>query len=100
MRKALVLYGSSSNNDIFYSSGFLCFDNFVFIQREKSKTIITSGMEKGRAQKESKATSVYSVEEILGKRGKLEDALIRYIGQKHIWDISIPSDFRQALQGD
>lgn len=93
MRKALVLYGSSSNNDIFYSSGFLCFDNFVFIQREKSKTIITSGMEKGRAQKESKATSVYSVEEILGKRGKLEDALIRYIGQKHIWDISIPSDF-------
>lgn len=91
--RALVLYGTSSNSDLYYASGFLCFDNFAFLQRGSSKVIITSSMEKGRALKESKATSVYSVDEILGKRGYLEDALARYVEQKHIWDISIPADF-------
>lgn len=95
--RTLVLYGTSSNNDLFYSSGFLCFDNFVFIERGSSKVIITSAIEKGRALKESKANAVYSVDEILGRRGKLDEALMRYIGQKGLWDISIPPDFPAGI---
>jgi len=47
--KALVLYGTSSNSDLFYSSGFLCFDPFVYIEHGHTKAIITSGMERERA---------------------------------------------------
>ncbi|MDD4878353.1 MAG: Xaa-Pro peptidase family protein [Candidatus Nanoarchaeia archaeon] len=89
----LVLYGTSSNSDLYYASGFSCFDSFVFLQDNKSKVIITSVMEKGRALKESKATSVYSAEEILGKRGPLEDALLKYVRMKHINTIEVPLDF-------
>jgi Xaa-Pro aminopeptidase len=93
MRKALVLYGSSSNSDLYYASGFLCFDSFAYLQDKNSKVIITSSMEKGRALKESKATSVYSVDEILGKRGPLEDALLKYVRVNHVNSIEVPPDF-------
>ncbi len=91
--RALVLYGTSSNNDIFYSSGFICFDNFVFIKHGSSKVIITSALEKGRALKESKATAVYSVEEILGKRGLLDEALQKYVRVNHVNSIEVSPDF-------
>ncbi|MDI6736973.1 MAG: Xaa-Pro peptidase family protein [Nanoarchaeota archaeon] len=90
---AMVLYGTSSNSDLYYASGFLCFDNFAYLESKGSKVIITSTMEKGRALKESKADSVYSVEEILGKRGPLEDALLKYVRVNHINNIEVPPDF-------
>lgn len=91
--KTIVLYGNSSNSGLFYASGFLCFDDFAFVQKGSSRTIITSAMEKGRALKESKATSVYSVDEILGKNGTLEDALLKYVRANHINSIEVPPDF-------
>jgi len=96
--KTFVLYGSSINNpDLLYASGFKCMDEFLYIQKGRSKTIITSSMETGRAEKESKATRVHSFKELNKRGNEFEDILLTYLEKNNEQTICVPYDFPAGL---
>ena len=53
----LMVSESEHNADMYYATGFLAYDSFIYLNSNK-ETILVSDMELGRAQKESKVDEV------------------------------------------
>jgi len=59
MANTLLLVGNSySNQNLFYKTRFLCGDPFVYVERDGHRLLVTSPMERGRAEKESTVSEV------------------------------------------
>jgi Xaa-Pro aminopeptidase len=64
VNQALLLVGdSASNANLFYKTGFLAGDAFVYAERDGQAMLVVNAMEKGRAEKESSVEDVRSFDE-------------------------------------
>ncbi len=108
----LLLGDSLCNLDIYYLSRFLAPDRFALLAAS-SLSILVSGMEEGRAKKESGAdevasTSDYGMMEKLAKFDRPEDAYIEvlkeFLQDRGVRRLGVPGDFPvrvyQGLEAD
>ena len=68
----LIIADSESDSNMYYATGFLAPDPFVYIQKNGKKTIIINDLELDRARSQSKADKVLSLskyERIARKKG-------------------------------
>lgn len=109
----ILLYADSYRSAaILHASGFLAPDAFAFLEREGDRVLLTSPLEAGRARKESRATSVRSMNEF-GLQGLLATApstaaavgevVGRFLDELAVREVAVPRDFplflAEALRG-
>ncbi|MDP7654307.1 MAG: aminopeptidase P family N-terminal domain-containing protein [Candidatus Marinimicrobia bacterium] len=75
----LIIADSERDSNMYYATGFMAPDPFVYIQHGNRKVMITSDLELDRARSQSKADKVLSLskyERIIKKRGSTPSGLI------------------------
>lgn len=98
----ILLAGSSpSDTNIHYLSGFTAPDSFLFMRTEKASYLVVSGMEKGRAQKQSTpGTQVFTPAD-LGLKGKKAwdrvEQIQTLMKRADLRRIQVPADFPAGL---
>lgn len=103
----LLFYGSSYHHpDIYASTRFLAPDPFISLEQGDERIILASALEKGRAEKESRATSVRDIYEFgareLSAQGldgdKVNAAVIqRLLKERGLGRVSVPRYFPIGL---
>src|SRR3990172_8483682 len=97
----LMVSESMHNADMYYATGFLAIDSFVYLNSNKEKLIV-SDMELGRAEKESRIrdvvpTSRYGIMEKLRKFKDIDAAycemIIELLRSEEVKRIAVPYDF-------
>jgi Xaa-Pro aminopeptidase len=100
---AYLMTGNIHNSDIYYVTGFLASDDFVYLQTETGEEVLfISEMEKGRAEIESRVSTIKTMQE-LGYREKMKekkDPSIAYaaciselLRGEGVKKVSVPYDF-------
>ena len=98
----ILLAGSSpSDTNIHYLSGFTAPDSFLFMRTEKASYLVVSGMEKGRAQKQSTpGTQVFTPAD-LGLKGKKAwdrvEQIQTLMKRADLRRIQVPADFPAGI---
>lgn len=96
----LMIASSESDANIYYASGFVAPDPFIFIQLDNKKIMVMSDLEIERAKVQSQADDVLSAslyEEKAKKRGiknpSLIDEVHEVLLERNIKDILVPENF-------
>ena len=96
----LIIADSERNSNMYYATGFMASDPFVYIQQGNRKIMITSDLELDRARSQSKADKVLSLskyERIIKKRGGTPSGLIGVVTaalrEMKIKKLLVPADF-------
>jgi len=96
----LIIADSERDSNIYYATGFLAPDTFVYLQNGNEKIMITSDLELDRARSQSKANRVVSLskyERIVKKRGDNPSGLIGAVAaalkEMKIKKLQVPADF-------
>ncbi len=101
----LMVSESEHNADMYYATGFLAYDSFIYYN-SKNEKLLVSDMELGRARKESRIndvlpTSKYSMMEKLRKYKDADAAycemIIEFLGSEKVKRISVPYNFPVQL---
>ncbi len=101
----LMVSESEHNADMYYATGFLAYDSFIYLN-SKSEKLLVSDMELGRARKESRLrevlpTSKYSIMEKLRKYKDADAAycemIIEFLHSEKVKRIAVPYDFPVQL---
>ena len=103
----LLFYADSYRfPDLYQLTRFLAPDPFIALEHGEERVIVMSSLEQGRAQKESRATSVRNVDEFgyreLVKQGLLADqinavVIQRILAERDIASVSVPRYFPIGL---
>jgi Xaa-Pro aminopeptidase len=103
----LLFYGNSFHHpDIYRSMRFLAPDPFIALEHGDERIIVASPLEKGRVEKESRATTVRDLFEFgyreLTTKGLDEDDMIatviqRFLGERGISRLNVPPYFPLGL---
>jgi Xaa-Pro aminopeptidase len=103
----LLFYGNSYHYpDIYRSTGFLAPDPIIALEDGEERIIVASPLEHGRAEKDSRATSVRSLMDFgyreLAQQGlemdKVNAAVIqRFLGERGVTRVSVPRYFPVGL---
>ncbi len=96
----LIIADSERDSNMYYATGFLAPDPFVFIRKGDEKIMITSDLELDRAKSESNADKVLSFtkyEKIARKEGNRSACLIEIVatalGEIGIKQLQVPANF-------
>ncbi|HEY9245414.1 MAG TPA: M24 family metallopeptidase, partial [Candidatus Methanoperedens sp.] len=101
----LMVSESEHNADMYYATGFLAYDSFIYLN-SKNEKILVSDMELGRAQKESGIKDVIPTSRhgIMEKIRKLKDAdfaycmmIIEFLHREDAGRIAVPYNFPVQL---
>lgn len=101
----LMVSESEHNADMYYASGFLAYDSFIYLN-SGNDMIIVSDMELGRAKKESKVhhvfpASKYNIMEKIRKKKDVDAAycemIIELLQSQNLHRIAVPYDFPVQL---
>ncbi len=101
----LMVSESEHNADMYYATGFLAYDSFIYYN-SKNEKLLVSDMELGRARKESRIndvlpTSKYSIMEKLRKYKDADAAycemITEFLGSEKVERISVPYNFPVQL---
>ncbi|MDP9266541.1 MAG: M24 family metallopeptidase [Chloroflexota bacterium] len=88
--------------DVYHATGFLAPDPFITLDADGEVVVVTSSLEYGRAEKESRATTVRNMDDFglteLSKRGVAGDELAATICQRFLEDrrlrrVAVPGHF-------
>ncbi|MDA0711145.1 MAG: Xaa-Pro peptidase family protein [bacterium] len=100
----LVIGASESDADLFYATGFLAPDSFIFLQTQAEKLLLMSDLEVGRARLQARTDRVLSLSHYLdrAKREGIEsptslDALCQLLVEKSIGALHVPRSFPIAF---
>ncbi|MFN2521083.1 MAG: M24 family metallopeptidase [Candidatus Limnocylindria bacterium] len=92
--------------DVYHATGFLAPDPFITLVAGGETVIVTSSLEFGRAQKESRAASVRNMDEFglteLSRRGMIGDELVatiaqRFLVQRGVRRVAVPGHFAVGI---
>ncbi len=92
--------------DVYYATGFLAPDPFITLDADGEIVIVTSPLEYGRAEKQSRATAVRNMDDFglteLSRRGVIGDELIATVGQRFLEErrvrrVAVPGYFPIGL---
>lgn len=96
----LIIADSERDSNIYYATGFMAPDPFVYIQKGNGKIMITSDLELDRARSQSKADKVLSLskyEKIVKKRSGKPSGLIGVVAavlrEIKTKELQVPADF-------
>ncbi|MCX9084001.1 MAG: Xaa-Pro peptidase family protein [Candidatus Methanoperedens sp.] len=101
----MMISESEHNADMYYASGFLAYDPFIYLNSGEEKILI-SDMELGRATKESKVqevipTSRFNIMEKMRKTGDADAAyiemILEFLGSFALDRIAVPHNFPVQL---
>ncbi len=101
----LMVSESEHNADMYYATGFLAYDSFIYLNSGSDK-ILVSDMELGRAKKESKVhdvipTSRYNIMDKIRKNKDADAAycemIIDFLNVEKIKRVSVPFNFPVQL---
>lgn len=101
----LMVSESEHNADMYYATGFLAYDSFIYLDSRKEKLLI-SDMELGRAKKESSIsevipTSRYGIMEKLREHRDADIAYCKMVGEflntEKVKHIAVPYNFPVQL---
>jgi len=101
----LMVSESEHNADMYYATGFLAYDSFIYLNSERDK-ILVSDMELGRARKESKVhdvipTSRYNIMDKIRKNKDPDAAycemIIEFLRSEKLKCLSVPYNFPVQL---
>ncbi len=101
----LMVSESEHNADMYYATGFLAYDSFIYLNSGSDK-ILVSDMELGRARKESKVhdvipTSRYNIMDKIRKNKDADAAycemIIEFLRAEKIKRVSVPYNFPVQL---
>jgi Xaa-Pro aminopeptidase len=101
----LMVSESEHNADMYYATGFLAYDSFIYLN-SKSEKLLVSDMELGRARKESRIkevlpTSKYGIMEKLKKHKDADTAycemLCEFLNAEKLKRIAVPYNFPVQL---
>ncbi|MCP4268545.1 MAG: aminopeptidase P family protein [Candidatus Brocadiaceae bacterium] len=99
-KATLIIADSERDSNMYYATGFLAPDPFVYIQKEGKKTIIINDLELDRARSQSKADRVLSLskyERIAKKKGSRSSGFIGVMSaalkEMKIKSLLVPSNF-------
>ena len=103
----LLFYGDSYRfPDIFHATRFLAPDAFITLEQGDERVIVTNSLELGRAQKDSRATAVRTVDEFgqreLTAAGILGDeataaVIERFLAERSLREVTVPRYFPFGL---
>ncbi len=97
----LMVSESAYNADMYYATGFLAHDSFIYLN-SKSEKLLISDMELGRAKKESKVSEAHPTSEfgIMEKMRQLKDIdaaysgmIIEFLRKENVKCIAVPYNF-------
>ncbi len=96
----LIIADSERDSDLYYATGFLAPDPFIFIQRKEQKILIMSDLEIDRAKSESRADLILSYskyENMLKRAGKESpffiDVLDSVLQEMEVESLLVPGNF-------
>ncbi len=101
----LMVSESEHNADMYYATGFLAYDSFIYLN-SKSEKLLVSDMELGRARKESRIkevlpTSKYGIMEMFKKHKDADAAycamICEFLRSENIKRIAVPYNFPVQL---
>jgi len=101
----LMVSESACSADMYYATGFLAHDPFVYLNSGSEKLLV-SDMELGRAGKESRVTDVlstsrYSIREKMRKHRDVDaaqcDLITEFLSSENMKRIAVPYDFPVQL---
>ncbi|MFQ5964171.1 MAG: M24 family metallopeptidase [Candidatus Scalinduaceae bacterium] len=99
-KATLIIADSESDSDMFYTTGFLASDPFVYIQKGEEKIMVASDLEIDRARSQSRVDKVLPLskyEGIVRQRGVkypgLIDVVVAVLREMKIKSILVPSNF-------
>ena len=102
----LIISSSETDSNLYYATGFLAPDPFIFLQIGDEKIIIMSDLELDRAKAHAKVDTVlsYTVYEDMAKKQGIDtpatvDVLHEFMRERGIKDLTVPASFgiRQAI---
>jgi Xaa-Pro aminopeptidase len=96
----LIIAASEKDANLYYVSGFIAPDPFVFIQAARRKFLLMSDLEVDRARAQSKVDRVLSIsglvrdfEEKRGRRPSYLELISDFLNQKGVRHLLVPADF-------
>lgn len=96
----LIIAASEIDADLYYATGFLAPDSFIFLQTLAEKILLMSDLEIDRAKSQSKADQVLSLTTYLNRAKKSGitspttlDALLQLLKEKNIQHLHVPRTF-------
>lgn len=101
----LMVSESAHNADMYYATGFLAHDSFIYLN-SKNEKLLVSDMELGRARKESSVrevlpTSRYSIMEKLRKHKDVDAAycemIVEFLRSENVKRVAVPYNFPVQL---
>ncbi|MCZ7394126.1 MAG: Xaa-Pro peptidase family protein [Candidatus Methanoperedens sp.] len=101
----LMVSESEHNADMYYATGFLAYDSFIYLN-SKNEKLLVSDMELGRARKESRIgevlpTSKYSIMEKLKAHKDVDAAycemICEFLHSENVKRIAVPYNFSVQL---
>ncbi len=97
----LLVSESACNADMYYATGFLAYDPFIYLNSREEKLLV-SDMELGRAGKESRVkqvipTSKYGIMEKLRRQKDIDavycDMIVEFLNSENVKRIAVPYNF-------
>ncbi|MBO1225172.1 MAG: aminopeptidase P family N-terminal domain-containing protein [Candidatus Scalindua sediminis] len=100
----LIIADSERDSNIYYATGFLAPDPFVYIKKDNEKIMVTSGLELDRARSQSKVDKVFPLskyEKIVKKRGnkasKFIELVITVLREINIKKLLVPANHQKQM---
>ena len=96
---ARLIYGSSENPDMLYTTRFFVPDRFIYLEHRNKKFIVMSDLEFERAKKQCKGCTVLSLRSYkdklrrVGKKFSLVNVVDTLLKEHRISEIEVPEDF-------
>jgi len=96
MTAKLIISNSEKDSNMFYATGFLVPDDFVYLEKNGKKIIYVDDLEFGRAKKEAKVDEVINYSEYGSKinRGIFGDILTDILKDNKVSKVTVPGNFK------
>ena len=95
MPTKLIIANSSQDANMFYATGFLSLDDFIYLEKNKKKIIYINDLEFNRAKKQAKVDQVinFSRDKKINKNSR-DSVLISILKQNKIKKVLVPENFK------
>lgn len=90
MKPRIIISGSESDADMYYATGILIPDDFIYLETDDRRVIYVSDLEFSRALEESKVDEVFNT---FSKPEKYASVLSWIVAENKIKEITVPENF-------
>ena len=96
----LIVAASEADANLYYATGFLAPDPFVFLWHAEEKLLLMSDLERDRAKGQARVNAVLSLTEYEERarrsgieRPKLSDSIVEWLRERGVSRVTVPANF-------